>query len=1046
MASSPEHEHESYDDSEVYGSYADLQALPVSNVAWSLVPEDDPRNAEHPFDEAPAGRYKDPQVIAVGGMGRVSAVTDTRLKRQVAMKEVRPDEPDAARLERRLAQEAFITAQLEHPGIVPVHDAGESEQGRLFFTMRLLRGQSLAQVLAERSRPRDTLLRHFLTVCQAMAYAHAVGIVHRDLKPANIMLGEFGETQICDWGVAALLTDQTAGRVGTPAYMSPEQARGQAASRASDVWSLGAVLFEMLAGRPPFEGLTTDAIYAQLERGAAPRLLNVAPGVSSELAAIVDCALAAEPGQRYAEAQALAADVEAYLDGRRVDVYSYSAWDMARRFGRAFRLPLAIGAIALVVTGVVFGLSYSQTLDERDRAKQAERGALEARDRARSAERTATDALARADANFARVQLQRAIEAQYHDAEVEAQLLAAQSLKTVETPRARGVLARYALGSRPYLSEVAVPPRCVKSRLSPDGSSMLCLQREAVSLWSCSGANLIWTADHSLEDAVFASETLVLAWHKRQTVGLDVATGAMIPVNVELFPARAKSASGVVLGDATDQLLVWRQATNHARYLLGAPSRPPWAISGDGKVALTYDDVKRRPYRVDLDTAEVSPMAMLPWRDEGPVSAALDRKGRRAAFGSNQGGLAVVDVRTGATLWRARVTHRSLTDVKWSPDDHWLSVRDERGWVSLHHAADGRARLAIPRVEVGEVAWRQRGKALELVTYGPEIRIYRMPDTLSANRYMARAGIATLTLDAAGRRLALPDGGGSVGLFEVAGGRRLGEIGGDNAIVAKHVAFESDSEHVLVSWPGRGELSRWRVGGARVHASQVRHAKRIFIAANGDRYALAYGPLVYRLRGTSESDGFRAADAGIPVNAVMSRDGRALVWVSSRGGVERLPIGGDRLGKPEMVTSLARAIRVAVDQDASVIAVANPEEVRVVSGPDWRESRVHRVPGMRISEVALSPDGQHTAVGTMDGEVWYWDATDSLRMVGAGHAQRVSGLEFGPGGDWFISASWDAKAIRWGLSILDESPERTLSALRDWWGVGVDHAMGIDRR
>ncbi len=202
------------------------------------------------------------EVIGGGGMALVVAAEDPALGRRVAVKILRGSDPGERG---RFLQEARIAAQLEHPGIVPVHAAGTAADGAPWFTMKLIRGRTLAAILAEDRPPAGdrVLLRAFFQACQAVAFAHSRGVVHRDLKPANVMVGDFGETLVVDWGLAAVHGDGVAAAsagpavdeavAGTPAYMAPEQAMGIAGADrpAVDVYALGAILYEMLTLVPP---------------------------------------------------------------------------------------------------------------------------------------------------------------------------------------------------------------------------------------------------------------------------------------------------------------------------------------------------------------------------------------------------------------------------------------------------------------------------------------------------------------------------------------------------------------------------------------------------------------------------------------------------------------------------------------------------------------------------------------------------------------------------------------------------------------------------
>lgn len=300
-------------------------------------------------------RYQDLGRIAAGGFGEVRRVRDLELDRVVVMKLLRADRLSAkGTSETRFFEEARLTAGLEHPGIVSVHDRGRLEDGRLWFTMREVRGRTLTEVIEEvhAAAPTDDwsesssgwtfrrLIDTFGRVCQAVAYAHRRGIVHRDLKPDNIMVGELGEALVMDWGLGLHLALDMAVEgpadsevevedvarltrygdvLGTPAYMPPEQAAGARDLHgfASDVYSLGAVLYQALAGRPPYQGGSASAVVRQVLAGPPQAIPLVAAGrsVPAELVTISERAMARSITDRYRDAEALSVDVLAWLDG-----------------------------------------------------------------------------------------------------------------------------------------------------------------------------------------------------------------------------------------------------------------------------------------------------------------------------------------------------------------------------------------------------------------------------------------------------------------------------------------------------------------------------------------------------------------------------------------------------------------------------------------------------------------------------------------------------------------------------------------------------------
>ena len=340
-----------------------LPSGPASERASALVPESVASGLRLP------ARYRDLGVIATGGFGEVRRVFDRHLERVVAMKLLLPDIADSEQVQIRFLTEAKLTAGLEHPGIVPVYDWGQLLDGRLWFTMREVRGQTLRHLIDElhasrgpddfRETPSGWTFRRlvdaFARICQAVAFAHRRGVVHRDLKPDNVMVGELGEVMVMDWGLGLrvgavgltngggeLVSDHEgppSGRgdetptsersasitqygqvLGTPSYMSPEQARGDRHLHGlpSDVYALGAILYHLLAGRKPYEGSKYEVL-RQVRRGPPPPLAGVLVGrtVPSELVAICEQAMQRAIDDRYPDAEAMAREVLAWLDGVR---------------------------------------------------------------------------------------------------------------------------------------------------------------------------------------------------------------------------------------------------------------------------------------------------------------------------------------------------------------------------------------------------------------------------------------------------------------------------------------------------------------------------------------------------------------------------------------------------------------------------------------------------------------------------------------------------------------------------------------------------------
>ncbi len=339
---------------------------------------------------------------ARGGLGEVFVARDVELHRDVALKEIQQRHADNADSRARFLLEAEVTGSLEHPGIVPVYGLGAYADGRPYYAMRFIQGDSLKDAIdcfhadqtaseSSRSLALRELLGRFVAMCNAVAYAHSRGVLHRDLKPANVMLGNFGETLVVDWGLAKVMEQseaeategplrpgrestatQTGAVLGTPAFMSPEQASGRLkeAGPASDVYSLGATLYALLTGQAPLSGQVGEVL-ARIQRGDFPKPRVVRPAVPAALEAVCLRAMALRPQERYATAKDLAADVERWLADEPTTAYPEPWRQRLGRWVRRHQTSVAASMALLLTAAVGLGISTLLIGQEQRRTAQA---------------------------------------------------------------------------------------------------------------------------------------------------------------------------------------------------------------------------------------------------------------------------------------------------------------------------------------------------------------------------------------------------------------------------------------------------------------------------------------------------------------------------------------------------------------------------------------------------------------------------------------------------------------------------------------------------
>jgi serine/threonine protein kinase len=335
-------------------------------------------------------RYRIGRLHARGGLGEILVATDEVLGREVALKVLPPGRARDRDSRDRFLREAEVTGQLEHPGVVPVYGLGQVGDGSPVYAMRFIRGETFFEAAARfhagappgrgpawRSPAFQQLLQRFLSVCNTIAYAHSRGVLHRDLKPANILLGEYGETIVVDWGLAvpagAAEESQAGVIVGTPAYMAPEQAAGDAdrVGPASDIYCLGATLYVLLSGQPPFQDEQVRDVLGKVRRGAFPPPRQRNRHVPPPLEAVCLKAMARRPGDRHPTALALADDLQRWLADEPVSAWAEPVRARARRWLVRHPRLVTAAVVALVAGALLAGVTaLLSAANERERGQR----------------------------------------------------------------------------------------------------------------------------------------------------------------------------------------------------------------------------------------------------------------------------------------------------------------------------------------------------------------------------------------------------------------------------------------------------------------------------------------------------------------------------------------------------------------------------------------------------------------------------------------------------------------------------------------------------
>ena len=961
------------------------QTLPAVNATPSSAP-DDSHWLRRSLRVVADGDYTTRKEVGRGGMGRVVAATDNRHGRPVALKElITANRASRARFER----EAFITARLQHPGIVPIYEAGTWPDGSPFYAMRLVEGRPLDQVVGDtRAEQRLALLPNVIAVADAVAYAHSKRIIHRDLKPANILVGAYGETVVIDWGLAKHLgkdesdrppdsievdpsiDDQLtiAGTVfGTPAYMAPEQAEGREVDERGDVYALGALLYYVLAGSPPYQGSNSRSVLAEvLDRPPTPIAERV-PHLARDLTAIVDKAMARDPEERYATAGDLVDDLKRFETGQLVSVRDYSPAALLLRWLSRHRAAVLVAGAAVVIIATLGAISVSRVISERDRAQRQEEIAVAER-------RTADEQKLRANQRANEVTLLQARASLDDDPTAALAWLERVDISADNLAAARDIAQRAV--ARGVASAVLRPERKLMAwhlAFSPDGDQLA----------------TVWGDDVLIYD-IEASKVRVLPGEKNT---LELAYS---PDGKRLATATGNSVFLWDIATATSERIAHHQG-QVAHVVISHDGR--WLAAGGADRAISLLNlVTKSERRIAASATEVHDLAFSP--DDSLIATA-----------GGDGTVRVFDVDSGAARTLGR--HRGdCYSIAFSPDATTVASVGVDATLRLWPLDGGNKRVLSGHSEATyDVTYSPDGRYLATSSEDHTVRLWDTRSTTATVLVGHRERTFVVAFDPTNKLLASTSFDGTVRVWDLATGAAQVLRGHRMGIVA--VAMSPDG--LIASGDQHGEVRLWKLPSPEYRALTTH---------SGTAHSIALSPDHGQVASAGSDGSLHITDLATGKVEVMGHQGAEVAEISyTRTGQAILSAGLDRKvrlwnrasGTATAIGELGASVQGLwfTDNDQTIVALGLDG-----SGAAWPADG-SASPGLadeldeKLAALTVAPSGQ-IALATLGGPIYvHGGATAPIRLDHTG--ERITRLDFSPAANLLASCDNGGTATLWNL-------------------------------